>query len=65
MIACDQAIFLPMMHLSHLEGKKMNFLPIVGYHYNIDVENENLFTSDRAFNQKMSAEMIRARGYLD
>jgi len=64
MIACDQAIFLPMMHLSHLEGKKLNFVPIVGYHYNIDLGNKNLFTSNRAINQKMSAEMIRERGFL-
>jgi glycosyltransferase involved in cell wall biosynthesis len=64
MIACDQAIFLPMMHISALEGKEMNFLPIVGYHYNIDLGNKNLFTSDRAINQKHSAEMIRARGFI-
>jgi len=65
MIACDQAIFLPMMHLSHMEGKKLNFIPIIGYHYNIDLGNKNLFTSNRAINQKMSAEMIRERGYLE
>jgi len=64
MIACDQAIFLPMMHLSHLEGKKLNFVPVVGYHYNIDLGNKNLFTSNRAISQKMSAEMIRERGFL-
>lgn len=65
MIACDQAIFLPMMHLSHLEGKKLNFVPVIGYHYNIDLGNKNLFTSNRAINQKMSAEMIRERGFLE
>lgn len=64
MIACDQAVFLPMMHLSQLEGKKLQFVPIVGYHYNIDLSNKNLFTSDRSIKQKMSAETIRARGYL-
>jgi len=64
MIACDQAVFLPMMHLSHLEGKKLQFVPIIGYHYNIDLSNKNLFTSDRSVKQKMSAETIRARGYL-
>lgn len=64
MIACDQAVFLPMMHLSHLEGKKLQFVPIVGYHYNIDLSNKNLFTSDRSIKQKISAETIRARGYL-
>jgi glycosyltransferase involved in cell wall biosynthesis len=65
MIACDQAIFLPMMHLSHLEGKNLKFLPIVAYHYNIDLEDKNLFTSQRSINQKMSAETIRARGYIE
>lgn len=65
MIACDQAIFLPMMHLSLLEGKKLNFIPVVGYHYNIDLGNKNLFTSNRAVNQKMSAEMIRERGFIE
>lgn len=64
MIACDQAVFLPMMHLSHLEGKKLQFVPILGYHYNIDLSNKNLFTSDRSIKQKMSAETIRARGYI-
>lgn len=64
MIACDQAIFLPMMHLSLLEGKDLNFLPVIGYHYNIDLQNKNLFTCDRAIKQKMSAEMIRARGFI-
>ena len=65
MIACDQAVFLPMMHLAHNDGMKLNFLPVVGYHYNIDLDNKNLFTSSRAINQKMSAEMIRERGYLE
>lgn len=65
MIACDQAIFLPMMHLALCEGKKTNFIQTIGYHYNIDLNNKNLFTSDRAINQKMSAEMIRARGFLE
>lgn len=65
MIACDQAIFLPMMHRAHKDGMKLNFLPVVGYHYNIDLGNKNLFTSNRAINQKMSAEMIRERGYLE
>lgn len=64
MIACDQAVFLPMMHLSHLEGKKLHFVPLLGYHYNIDLSNKNLFTSDRSIKQKMSAETIRARGYI-
>lgn len=64
MIACDQAVFLPMMHMAHESEKKLQFVPIVGYHYNIDLGNKNLFTSDRSIKQKMSAESIRARGFL-
>ena len=64
MIACDQAVFLPMMHMAHEEGKKLQFVPIVGYHYNIDLSNKNLFTNDRSVRQKISAETIRARGFL-
>jgi glycosyltransferase involved in cell wall biosynthesis len=65
MIACDQAVFLPMMHLSHLEGKKLQFVPVSGYHYNIDLSNKKLFTSERSVRQKMSAETIRARGFIE
>lgn len=65
MIACDQAIFLPMMHVAHHEGKKLMFVPILGYHYSIDLENKSLFTSDRSYRQKMSAEAIRARGFIE
>lgn len=64
MIACDQAVFLPMMHLANQDGKKLQFIPIVGYHYNIDLTNKNLFTSERSVRQKMSAERIRARGFV-
>ena len=64
MIACDQAVFLPMMHVSLLEGKKLQFVPVVGYHYNIDLSNKNLFTNERSVRQKISAETIRARGFM-
>ena len=64
MIACDQAVFLPMMHMAHEEKQKMQFIPISGYHYNIDLSNKNLFTSERSIRQKMSAESIRSRGFL-
>lgn len=64
MIACDQAVFLPMMHLSHLEGKKLQFVPILGYHYNIDLTNKFVFNNERSHRQKMSAERIRERGFV-
>ena len=65
MIACDQAVFLPIMHLAVKENKPLVFLPIVCYHYNIDLEKPDLFTEDRSVRQKYSAEWIRSRGYID
>jgi len=64
MIACDQAIFLPMIHKSLREGKSCKFIPLVMYHYSIDLENPNLFKTERAHKQKNSAEWIRSRGYI-
>lgn len=64
MIACDQAVFLPMMHMAHESGKRLQFVPVVGYHYNIDLSNKNLFTNERSLRQKSSAESIRARGFI-
>ena len=65
MIACDQAVFLPMMHLAVKEKKPLVFLPLVCYHYNIDLEKPGLFTEDRSIKQKISAEWIRERGYVE
>jgi len=64
-IACDQAIFLPMMERARLAGRDLAYLPIVMYHYDIDLENPELFTEQRSQNQKMSAERIRERGYIE
>jgi len=65
MIACDQAVFLPLMHLAIKNKKPLIHLPRVCYHYNIDLEKPDLFTEDRSLKQKYSAEWIRARGYVD
>ena len=65
MIACDQAVFLPMMHLAVKENLPLVFLPMVCYHYNIDLEKPDLFTEDRSVVQKQSAEWIRSRGYIE
>ena len=65
MIACDQAIFLPMMHLGHIQGKELLHLPMVCYHYSIDLEKEDLFTCDRSINQRDSALFLRKRGYVE
>jgi glycosyltransferase involved in cell wall biosynthesis len=63
-IACDQAIFLPMMQMSINEKRLVGHLPTVCYHYSIDLHDKNLFTSDRSIKQKNSAEWIRARGFV-
>ena len=65
MIACDQAVFLPMMHLAIKENLPLVFLPLVCYHYNIDLEKPDLFTEDRSIRQRVSAEWIRERGYVE
>lgn len=64
MIACDQAIFLPMMQNALLQNKPLVFVPMVMYHYDIDLNNPNLFKQDRSIKQKLSAERIRERGYI-
>jgi len=65
MIACDQAVFLPMMHLAIKEKLPLVFFPLVCYHYNINLDKPDLFTEDRSINQKQSAEWIRSRGYVE
>lgn len=64
MIACDQAVFLPMMHMTLGEKRLVEHLPVVCYHYSIDLHDKNLFVSDRSIRQKNSAEWIRARGFV-
>lgn len=64
MIACDQAVFLPMMHMTLSEKRLVGHLPVVCYHYSIDLHDKNLFSSDRSIRQKNSAEWIRARGFV-
>lgn len=65
MIACDQAVFLPILHKAKIEDRPRLFLPHVFYHYSIDLQNPDLFTCDRSIRQKQSAELIRARGYIE
>lgn len=64
-IACDQAIFLPMMERARRKGRQLIFLPMVMYHYSIDLQRHDLFTCDRSLKQKQSAEWIRSRGFID
>lgn len=65
MIACDQAVFLPMMERARRQGLPLIYLPMVMYHYDINLQDANLFKHDRSLAQKMSAEKIRERGYID
>lgn len=67
MIACDQAIFLPMMEhirINNSNPMALFFLPRIMYHYSIDLSDPNLFNQPRSFRQKASAEFIRERGYI-
>jgi glycosyltransferase involved in cell wall biosynthesis len=65
MIACDRAVYLPILHKAKLEGKKRLFVPICCYHYAIDLSKEDLFTEERSIQQRKSAEFIHSRGYID
>ena len=65
MIACDRAIYLPILHKARLSGKKRLFVPLCCYHYSIDLANEDLFKEERSVQQRKSAEFIHSRGYLN
>ena len=65
MIACDQAVFLPMMEKARRNNRPLIFLPMIMYHYDINLENPELFKQDRSIRQKMSAEWIRSRGFIE
>ena len=65
MIGCDQAVFLPMMERARRKGRNLIFLPRVMYHYNIDLDNPDLFTCERSLKQKVSGEWLRERGYIE
>lgn len=64
-IACDQTIFLPMMHMSILESEALIHFPITCYHYSIDLQKPNLFHNERSYNQRDMALWIRERGFLE
>lgn len=57
--AGDQAIYLPVLH----KARNRVFLPLVTYHYTIDMRPET-FSSDDAKFQKSEAEFIRKRGFI-
>lgn len=65
MIACDQAVFLPMIHTSLLNKEMVAHLPLTCYHYSIDLEKPNLYHNERSYNQRDMALWIRERGFLE
>jgi len=65
MIACDQAIFLPMMHMCIQRKENIVHFPLVCYNYNIDLNKPNLFHNQRSYNQRDMALWVRQRGFLE
>jgi len=65
MIACDQAVFLPILEKSWRLKKPLIFVNMCMYHYNINLEDPDLFHKPRSKRQKVSAEWIRSRGYIE
>ncbi len=57
----DQAIYLPVLHRS---AGNWFHLPLVTYHYTIDISPETFQTEDAKF-QKSEGEYLRARGFLE
>ena len=64
-IACDQTVFLPMMHMCSLNNDPLLFIDHVCYHYSIDLEKPNLYHNQRSYNQRDMALWIRERGFLE
>ena len=65
MIACDQAVFLPMLEKAYRAGRPNVYVNACMYHYNINLNDPELFIKPRSQHQKTSAEWIRARGYVE
>jgi len=53
------------MERARRAGKKLFFLPMIMYHYDINLNDPELFTKPRSLEQKMSAEKLRERGYIE
>ncbi len=65
MIACDQAVFLPMLEKAWRTQRPNIYVDSCMYHYSINLEDPELFTKPRSKKQKTSAEWIRSRGYIE
>jgi len=65
-LACDQAIFLPMLERARRSGRPLMWIPGCMYQYNTEaVNDESVFYTDRSKKQKALGEWIRARGYIE
>tara|TARA_R110002073_G_scaffold119196_2_gene260207 strand:+ start:941 stop:1675 length:735 start_codon:yes stop_codon:yes gene_type:complete len=66
MLACDQAVFLPMLERARLNKRPLMYLPVTMYHYDTEAADDpSVFHRPREKKQKVSAEWIRARGYIE
>ena len=65
MIGGDQTSFLPMMERARRAGRPLLYFPKVMYHYAINLEDPQLFKSERSLWQKNSVERLRERGYIE
>ena len=64
-IACDQTVFLPMIHMSVLNKENIIYFPLTCYHYNIDLQKPNLYHNERSYRQRDMALWVRERGFLE
>lgn len=65
MIACDQAIFLPLLHKTNIRKRKYGHLPLTCYHYNIKTDDPRIYQTERAYRQRDTAINLRKRGFLE
>lgn len=65
MIACDQTVFLPMMHMCLERRENLVHFPLTCYHYSIDLQKPNLYHNERSYKQRDMAIWIRERGFLE
>ena len=64
MIACDQAVFLPMLERARLRKRPLMYIPKTLYHYDCDIFKRDQFFNDRAVTQKDTAGWLRERGFI-
>ena len=63
-IACDRAIYCPVLEMSKRMGRPRIFAGIVATHYNLRLSDPDLFSNERSLEQRRSAEFIHKRGFI-